>query len=281
LHPGQEFADTPISLDQVNGKKWFSLDDGLNFSVFTYYPPDGSPPVELAIGCEEISNATFHKYYSLADVDSDGKDPTRPAKVTQQQAMRFCYDLNAELGNSVSCYEVRMFNGKPIVVPMQDFFVHRAIRLPVLTEWEQACGAETRSNTYTGYNLGERIDNYEYHKGNSGGHAHASGSKLPNQFGLFDMWGNEYEWVQDTKNEDQNKSTRPPAKLNVANEYFPKLFPFYAGARFDYESSSFSVCHTFHPFAANHDHEAAFRVIFTVSWPQVLAKETKNARTFM
>jgi formylglycine-generating enzyme required for sulfatase activity len=70
-------------------------------------------------------------------------------------------------------------------------------RLPTEAEWEYAC----RSGTVTSYYFvlsSELLGKYAWYKANSQEHAWSCGSLLPNDLGLFDMLGNEIEWVQDS-----------------------------------------------------------------------------------
>ena len=77
-------------------------------------------------------------------------------------------------------------------------------RLPTEPEWEYAC----RSGTVTSYYFGlstELLDKYAWSQANSKDHAWSCGSLLPNDLGLFDMLGNEFEWVQDSMSRSMPK----------------------------------------------------------------------------
>ena len=64
-------------------------------------------------------------------------------------------------------------------------------RLPTEAEWEHACRAGTTAARY-----GE-LDEIAWYRGNSDERIHEVQGKLPNDWGLYDMLGNVWEWCWD------------------------------------------------------------------------------------
>jgi formylglycine-generating enzyme required for sulfatase activity/Flp pilus assembly protein TadD/tRNA A-37 threonylcarbamoyl transferase component Bud32 len=94
-------------------------------------------------------------------------------------------------------------------------------RLPTEAEWEYAARG---GNTQARYGL---IDEVAWFGKNSGGQTHPVGEKRPNVFGLYDMLGNVWEWVNDWYDKTQDTSGPLSGTLRVVR----------GGSCFSYPSS--------------------------------------------
>jgi len=139
------------------------------------------------IGTCEVTNSQWLAVMESAPTRSD--KPDHPVdSIDWDQAVAFCDRLSA--------------------LPAEKAQGNR-YRLPTEAEWEYAC----RAGTSTKWSFGdtkEKYGEYAWFASNSSGHSHPSGLKKPNQWGLYDMYGNVKEWCNDNYASYDGASTTDP-----------------------------------------------------------------------
>ncbi|ASV30047.1 sulfatase-modifying factor protein [Maribacter cobaltidurans] len=104
-------------------------------------------------------------------------------------AVNFCNELSNSYGKD-KCYSIDSAAEKVTLDPNTNGF-----RLPTEAEWQYACQAGTKEIRH-----GELAE-IAWFKENSNSRTQEVGQKKPNQWGLYDMLGNVWEWCSDIYDE--------------------------------------------------------------------------------
>ena len=122
-----------------------------------------------------------------------GKNPSRwkadknpVEQVRWSDAVRYC-NARSRLEGLQPCYDLQTWECN---------FNANGYRLPTEAEWEYACRAETKTTFFFG-NSPSKLASYAWFDENSGGKPQPVGQKRPNPRGLYDMYGNVWEWCND------------------------------------------------------------------------------------
>lgn len=127
---------------------------------------------EAVMGSSPFNLARSNPYDGLPGMAARLRKPDHPATVSWNDAQAFILRLNEKEG-------------------------HARYRLPTEAEWEYAA----RAGTTTAYSFGDDVRQLGRHawfgEDFATGATHPVGQKLPNPWGLHDVHGNVWEWVQD------------------------------------------------------------------------------------
>ena len=115
------------------------------------------------------------------------KNPNNPVEqVTWSAAVKFCNARSLREGRK-PCYDTNSW--------ACDFSAN-GYRLPTEAEWEYACRCgSTKQVSFS--DASEELKSIAWFDGNSQSKPHPVGQRKPNDWGLYDMLGNVWEWCND------------------------------------------------------------------------------------
>ena len=171
-----------------------------------------------------IHAGTFKMESNEVKMDQDfylGKYP-----VTQQQ-------WEAEMGNNPSNFKggslpvetVSWDDAQIFIQKLNQLSGKKLYRLPTEAEWEYACRAGTTSEYYFGDDASQ-LGEYAWFGGNSGQTTHPVGQKKPNEWGLYDMAGNVWEWTDSWYDSSRSDRVFLGGSWNSHSEYCRSAFRF-------------------------------------------------------
>ena len=145
------------------------------------------------LGKYEVTQAQWEAVMGNNPSENHHKGPNHPVNwVSWRDAKEFIERLNAKEG-------------------------HKRYRLPTEAEWEYAARAGTNSAYFFGDSPKE-LSKYAWYTDNAGRKVHPVGQKAANPWGLYDVYGNVQEWVEDTYARDYYK------KSPVTSPEGPKIY---------------------------------------------------------
>jgi formylglycine-generating enzyme required for sulfatase activity len=167
--------------------------------------------------------------------DSDCQEDEKPAhqvtltkgfwlgqtEVTVAAYKRFAAATKRELPGAPSFNDGWANESMPIVKldwnDARDYCAWAGGQLPTEAEWERAARGATSDSRYGS------IGDVAWYHDNSGSQVHPGGGKRANGFGLYDMLGNLWEWVDDWYDQNYYQNSPTPRKIRAScrSWYYP------------------------------------------------------------
>lgn len=183
-------------------------DDGTSI-VKQEVPEDPTPPPGLGIGFGEQDFVLIQpgSFLMGSEDGGDGERPQHAVTITQQFYMqrtpvtqmqwRAVMGTNPsefrDCGDTCPVEQVGWDDAQDFIQRLNELYPGRNYRLPTEAEWEYAA----RAGATGAFGGTEIVDEMGWYRGNSDGQTHPVALKRPNAWGLYDMLGNVWEWVED------------------------------------------------------------------------------------
>jgi len=129
--------------------------------------------------------------------------------VTNELFSKFSLDVRCATSADVRKMPVSNISWYDAVI----FAMWMGCRLPSEAEWEFACGSTSTGEWACDDE--SQLTRLAWYSENAKGKIQPVATKEPNQFGLFDMHGNVWEWCQDSYHQDYYSSSDPLNPVNI------------------------------------------------------------------
>jgi formylglycine-generating enzyme required for sulfatase activity len=187
-------ADDPVALRETSSPMRFIKLTGGEFTMGSLagvgdddeHPAHRVCVAAFELAVHELTNAQWRAVTTAkppSDCDFGCNDNTPVQNLSWDDATRFLDALSVREGRQ-PCYE----SGGTLEPACEGY------RLPTEAEWEYAA----RGGATTEYSFGDAAaEKYAWYQENSGSKVHPVVTRAGNPFGLYDIHGNVWEWVQD------------------------------------------------------------------------------------
>jgi formylglycine-generating enzyme required for sulfatase activity len=187
------FAQSAVPTQSAAAKKAVKTTKNLKDSLLYVWIPPGT----FTMGCSTGDKECFNEELPAHRVTISKGFWIGQTEVTIDAYKSFAGIAEADIGktSSAAAKPGDAESQMPVVVvtwdEARDYCDWTGGRLPTEAEWEYAARGGSKEARYA------ELDQIAWYQKNSGNKTHPAWQKRPNGFGLFDVLGNAWEWVND------------------------------------------------------------------------------------
>jgi formylglycine-generating enzyme required for sulfatase activity len=194
--PGSSLCGAGQTCDEEGNRCWddvLTLDLGSRVTMELVLIAPGT----FRMGADGVEYATPVHRVTISDYFYIGRYEVTQA---QWEAVRGTNPSHFDDGGDLPVETVDWYGARNFCADVSDA-TGQTVRLPSEAEWEYACRAGTTTTHFFGDSVND-LGDYAWYEDNSLDHTHEVGTKLPNPWGLYDMYGNVKEWCADKWHDD-------------------------------------------------------------------------------
>ena len=194
-------ADSVVSIasDHTLLAQWSGEMVTIPGGTFLYQGTEEKTVSSFQMSKNEITQGQYLAVMGVNPSHHKGDDRLPVERVTWFDAVLFCNALSKAEGKDTVYTYTSMSgtygSGTNDLVDLVIDSSKNGYYLPTDVQWEYAVRGGTTTTYFWGDNLDE-AGTYSWYVGNSNGIIHPIREKQPNPFGLYDMTGNVWEWVE-------------------------------------------------------------------------------------
>jgi formylglycine-generating enzyme required for sulfatase activity len=175
----------------------------------------------ISLGWQEVTVAEFRRFRPdhVVDLDTALSDDCPVNLVTWYDAAAYCNWLNKEEGITEDqwCYQPNAEGEYAAGMKIKAHAVGLSgYRLPTSEEWDYASRAASGTPWFIGEGV-EMLDRYAWTISNAAMRTHSVRLLRPNDLGLFDVYGNVWEWCQVRSDGEGNEQFHDPDEVDTVD----------------------------------------------------------------